>query len=131
MSKLRVTSSLYVFLKPSFFTELISSAPDPNNISGSVDSTDDNNLSPSPFNSSPLAFSPFGRSQSSQDDDEEIGVEDYVIGDGEEGYGNDFGEDGDEMFMMDEEVWNSTADVSKIFVWSKNVLMRSYFLSNV
>ncbi|XP_066925747.1 regulator of nonsense transcripts 2-like isoform X2 [Clytia hemisphaerica] len=85
--------------------KLISSAPDPNNISGSVDSTDDSNLSPSPFNSSPLAFSPFGRSQSSQDDDEEIAVEDYVMGDGgEEGYGDEFDEDGDQMFMMDEEV---------------------------
>lgn len=79
-----------------------------------MDSTDDSNLSPSPFNSSPLAFSPFGRSQSSQDDDEEIAVEDYVMGDGgEEGYGDEFGEDGDQMFMMDEEVRNN-ADVRKI-----------------
>lgn len=80
----------------------------------------------SPYGESPLAFgSPFGRSQSSQDDDElmdDEGMLDY--GNEEEehyGYGDDE-HDGDEMFLMDEEVIKIQDSGSIKFVASLRLL---------
>ena len=74
---------------------------------GSLDSSDnENNMSASPYGESPHAFgSPFGRSQSSQDDEEMVQDESAVDYENEdaEHYGYPENE-GEEMFLMDEEV---------------------------
>jgi len=86
--------------------ELISTQKQSSSLGDS--SSDVDNLSPSPYGGSPLAFgSPFGaRSQSSQDDDEEVyyDEEKHSGNEDDEETGEEYGGEDDEMFMMDDEV---------------------------
>ena len=97
----------------SFHLELISTTKDSSSFGDS--SSDADNLSPSPYTGSPLAFgSPFGaRSQSSQDDDEDIYYDEEKQSGNEddEETGEEYVGEDDEMFMMDEEVCNGFSGI--------------------